>query len=288
VHTRYLKAVGRFLLWAAACEVPYAASLPELDQQLAWYLEALWQQGDAKSLAGDTLSGAQHLLLQKRCFHTAWGLYGTWSLLEMPARVPPLTSHLVLALSGLAMKIQRPDYAMMLLLMFHCLLRPSEAWALTPEMVSINAAHRGVLALPLTKSGLRKGAQEMVTIDDPMVGKLTAALLARRSPGERLMLGSPHQFRAYLKGGLAAMGLQGLRYTAYSLRRGGATHDFMAHQDVARTVMRGRWGDLKTARIYITDGLAVQTQLQLTTAQRETANAYRTVFLQQMRGWLAV
>ena len=65
VHTSYLKAVGRFLLWAAACEVPYAASLPELDQQLALYLEALLQQGDAKSLAGDTLSGAQHLLLQK-------------------------------------------------------------------------------------------------------------------------------------------------------------------------------------------------------------------------------
>ena len=84
------------------------------------------------------------------------------------------------------------------------------------------------------------------------------------------------------------MGLQGLRYTAYSLRRGSATHNFMAHQDVARTVMRGRWGDLKTARICITDGLAVQTQLQLTTTQRETANAYRTVFLQLMRGWLAV
>jgi hypothetical protein len=48
----------------------------------------------------------------------------------------------------------------------------------------------------------------------------------------------------------------------YSLRRGGATHDFLVHRDIARCLFRGRWADVRTGRIYIMDGAARMAELQ--------------------------
>ena len=49
----------------------------------------------------------------------------------------------------------------------------------------------------------------------------------------------------------------------YSLRRGGACHDYTMHGDVQRTILRGRWSALATARIYITEGYRQATELAL-------------------------
>ena len=45
------------------------------------------------------------------------------------------------------------------------------------------------------------------------------------------------------------------------------TFDVLAHGDVLRTVQRGRWADIKTAKIYVTDGAAVMAQLRLSAMQ---------------------
>eukprot|EP00971_Amphidinium_carterae_P090228 1786188-Amphidinium_carterae.1 len=51
-----------------------------------------------------------------------------------------------------------------------------------------------------------------------------------------------------------------MRFTLYSLRRGGATEDFRLSQNLPRVLLKGRWSDTTTARIYLNEGLALQAQ----------------------------
>ena len=84
-------------------------------------------------------------------------------------------------------------------------------------------------------------------------------------------------FRVFFSKGIAALGLTPHGYRPYSLRRGGATHDFLAHRDLQRSVLRGRWGQLRTAKIYITDGAAIIQELKLTPAMHNTIMKFRGV-----------
>ena len=57
-------------------------------------------------------------------------------------------------------------------------------------------------------------------------------------------------------------------YTLYSLRRGGATHWYRTFGDMLLVLYRGRREDSRTARIYVTEGLAVLGQLGLSELSR--------------------
>ena len=62
---------------------------------------------------------------------------------------------------------------------------------------------------------------------------------------------------------LAGLGIADVGYKPYSLRRGGASFDYRQHGVVSRTTLRGRWNSAKTARIYITDAMAVLAAVKL-------------------------
>ena len=49
----------------------------------------------------------------------------------------------------------------------------------------------------------------------------------------------------------------------YSLRRGGASHDFLAHGSMERTLLRGHWASTQAARVYVQDAAAEITSLCL-------------------------
>ena len=70
---------------------------------------------------------------------------------------------------------------------------------------------------------------------------------------------SPHQFRTVFNNLLAGLQLntptQTCGYKPYSIRRGGATSHFIACGSLDRVVVRGRWAQAKTARIYINSGM---------------------------------
>ena len=84
-------------------------------------------------------------------------------------------------------------------------------------------------------------------------------------------------FRVFFSKGIAALGLMAHGYRPYSLRRGGATHDLLTDQDLQRSVLRGRWGQLRTAKIYITDGAAIIQELKLTPAMNNSIAKFRGV-----------
>ena len=57
-------------------------------------------------------------------------------------------------------------------------------------------------------------------------------------------------------------------YRLYSFRRGGATYDFGHHGQLDRAIVRGRWSNSRTARLYTTEGLAMLGDQRLSPASK--------------------
>ena len=98
-----------------------------------------------------------------------------------------------------------------------------------------------VLNLGFTKAGLRKCAQEQVTITDKSLASLLKFFSRDRSSTATLVSLSPCNFRKYFSCLLSFFGLGQEGYTLHSLRRGGATHFFRVTGNLSATLERGRW-----------------------------------------------
>ena len=109
------------------------------------------------------------------------------------------------------------------------------------------------------KSGARHGAQKIVTIDDPMVNGFLLYLRNGVEPRDLVHPAGAIGLRAFFSKAVDFFLLHDLD----RLRRSGATHDFLLHANLPKTILRGRWGDLRSARIYINDGLSLQAQVHL-------------------------
>ena len=143
--------------------------------------------------------------------------------------------------------------------------------------VALQTDYTGIVALPLTKIGQQRGAQELVTIDDPIVGFLLGLVIAGRHPSEQILKMSFHDFRKWFSDSLEFFQLSHFGFRLYSIRRGGATHDFKQHASVSRTLFRGRWSSTAVARIYVTEGLALLTQMHLNAKQNQQLNKFAEV-----------
>jgi integrase len=276
---RYLFAAIQFQLFLIYMALPAAITMEELDHQLCGFLEYLWQEGEAKGLAADSISSSQHFLLTRRQFPGAWALFSVWGRLEMPNRAVPLTLDMILALAGWAASQAHLEVAALLLVGFHCSLRTMEMLGICPQALCLGTDARGAVALPLTKMGQQRGAQESVTIDDPLPGFWLFKACLGKGLDSPILPCSPSHFRNLFKKGLEVLGLADQGFTPYSIRRGGATHDFAAHGSVARTMLRGRWSDVRTARIYLTDGLATTTALRLSAGSIQQISLYKRLLL---------
>ena len=82
-------------------------------------------------------------------------------------------------------------------------------------------------------------------------------------PGQFLLGWSSKQFRHELDRLLTALELQSFRFRPYSLRRGGATAEFKRTSNVEALMVRGRWQSLKTAKIYLQEGLSELARMHL-------------------------
>eukprot|EP00959_Pyramimonas_sp_CCMP1952_P347621 7281349-Pyramimonas_sp.AAC.1 len=72
------------------------------------------------------------------------------------------------------------------------------------------------------------------------------------------------------------VGLEDHGFALYSIRRGGATHDFSYHGSLDRSIVRRRWSNSRTARIYITEGLAVLGEQRLLPASKDALSTAAT------------
>jgi hypothetical protein len=267
---RYTEAVDRFLSFLSENYIPYPSTFIKLDEVLSEFIEHLWQAGEPKAWAGDALSGLSHFIpAVRKHIHGSWRLHSAWGKAELPARAPPLTLVLVYALAHYCRSKGWTDTLVLLLLGFHTYARTGELFSAKVGDFDIHpTTGMGVWRLPLSKSGQRQGSVESLTINDQWVGLLVYGFCRNKPPGDFLRVASPPQQRLRLNEALAALSFDwGFRW--YSVRRGGATHDYRMTGNLPAIMLRGRWGDMKTARIYLTDGLARAQELRLTDALKQ-------------------
>ena len=97
----------------------------------------------------------------------------------------------------------------------------------------------GLLALPRTKSGQRRMAQVLVTVDDNSLAHVLAWYQAWAAPADLVADLDEPGLRQFFERANRRLGAETIRYRPYSLRRGGVTHDYLALQTLPRASLRG-------------------------------------------------
>ena len=251
----------------------------ELDTVVSEYVEALWQEGEGRNRAADTLSGIQWAVPgYKGLLRGAWNLIGAWQRNELPERAPPLPVICLLACAETALRMHDPVLATLVLVGAHCLLRTGELVQITSNVVKFDATYStAVISLGATKSGKRAGVVESVQVKLPWLAKLLASALS--AVGTDAPLGGPSWlFRQKFEKLTDACGLAAFGFRPYSLRRGGATELWRTTSNLDAVVMAGRWRHATTARIYVSDGLAVLTEIKISSAEFASARQLAVAF----------
>ena len=270
MQARYRKAVLSLLTFLVECQIQVPA-WEDLDTAVGAWLEHAYSEGEYKSLASDGLAGLQFYLPSSvgKLKHS-WKLAKVWQRLEPPMRVLPVSPLLVLGFAGAAVALGFINEAAGLLVAFDCMLRSGELYTLKVKDVKF-MRKRAVLNLNQSKAGKRAGHSEMVVVESRLAFKWLKQACSGRSKEERLLSKGPAFFRKLFHAMTGFFNAEGL-LTVYSLRRGGATWDFLHHQSMERTLLRGRWSTAHTARIYLQDAVATVSHLQLTAEQRQLAH----------------
>ena len=231
----------------------------EVDRISSEYIEHLWQEGDSKYFAQDTLSALQHYEPQlRRRLCRSWRLIRAWQQHEIPTRAPPLTPATLALLAGWAQQ-HFPEFALALVVAFHALLRTGELFSIQNKHI-ICSGDLCILHLGQTKMGVRNASTESASFRNREVSLLLQAWKSTQKPDAFLVQVSATAFRQWFVRALSATDLQNASYKPYSLRRGGATQVFIETQSYAAVCQRGRWASERTTRVYIQDSVALLTE----------------------------
>ena len=264
---RYSKAVAQIL--------PFLESQPDLsdmDWLVCEWIEAQWARGTAISDIADALSGLHFFWPEIRgSLRHSWRLFRNWRRIESPQRAPPMTPLLARAIVGRAIVLGHLEFAALILLGFHCLLRTGELVVIQYQDLEFSN-QCGVLSLQSSKSGLRTGSQEAVAIRDRLTLQVLATLVAVRHPsrGHKLWPHSAQSFRDALREHLKFFKIEHLNLKPYSLRRGGATYLLQAGLPLEAILVKGRWRSVAVARLYLEDGLAQLPSLRIPSSDLQT------------------
>lgn len=271
---RYRHAVFTFLDSCHNQSLVVPSSFIALDSLVSDFICVAWGEGEARSLIGDLISGLGNFIpASKPHFAGSWRLHGAWGRAELPCRAVPFTPLLVYGLAARAISFDWVDTAVLMVLGFSCFPRSGELFYATKGNFEFSTdAKKGVWSLPLTKSGQRTGAKEALTLEDPWVISLLINYTKSLMPGDRLCRTTPGIQRKRLEELLRLAKIEG-NFKWYSLRRGGATHHFRKYNNMSRTCLMGRWGNERTARIYITDALAMLTEITLSAKVKQSLRA---------------
>ena len=259
---RYTAAVDKFLQFLNREGLPLPTLRSKLDVLTAEYMEFLWQSGEGRALASDTMAGLQDrdpcLKGQLPC---TWRLLKVWHTHEVPNRAPPIPERVLHAMVGYCLFHKRPLFALSLLVGFYGMMRTGEVIGLRRSQLEVTSdSGPAVISLGMTKSGKRQGAAESVTLS---VFEVCRRLRQWKSSKHCLLTGSASAWRAEFARVLTALELEEFQFRPYSLRRGGATFWFSKHGSMDRLLVQGRWQAPRTARIYINEGLATLAELKV-------------------------
>lgn len=279
---RYHKQVTNFLNFVT--EFKYSiAQWEDLDSMVSEWLEHMFHEGEHKTVASDGLAGLQFYIPQAigRLKH-AWKLARVWQKLEPPRRVLPISPLVILGFAGACAHLRLWAEAAALLIGFDTMLRSGELYRIRIRDITFYG-DRAVLALGYTKTGKRNNAAEMVVVESAIAVRTLRKACAGRRKSQPLLYRGERFFRALFHCLLELYNIEGL-VTVYSLRRGGASWDFLQHQSLERTLLRGRWASTSSARIYLQDATAMVTHLRLSAVQQAALESGSALLTKQLDG----
>ena len=255
---RYVESIERFLKWLADRGYEVPSTREEFDEVVSEFIEILWDEGAPKGHASDLVSGLQHKSPPlKGHFALSWRLLKAWGRAELPCRAPPMPWVLLKAAVALSFALRWDDIGVLLWVSFDAILRTGEMLQLSKgDIFASDNGDRAVINLGWTKGGIRRGVEESVVIEDPAVARVLNAFVQNLAPGDFILKRTAADFRAKFDQLMGALGAGQWKFKPYSIRRGGATRHFREGGSLSATTVRGRWGNSKTARIYINEGLA--------------------------------
>ena len=277
MHSRYGTAVYKLLTFLI--DLQYILNnWDALDEMVSAWVEHAYAEGEQKSLVSNALAGLQYFLPQLvGKLKQSWKLAKVWQRLEPPLRVLPLSPLIVRGFAGAAAHMGFIDEAAALLIGFDCVLRSGELYNLTIGDISF-FQNKAVLCLGLSKTGKRTGANEMVVVESSLAICWLRKACLRGHKARKLLWRGDRFFRKLFYELCSLFEIRGL-LTVYSLRRGGATWNFLHHGSMEKTLLRGRWASTSTARIYLQDATATVSHLQLSAVQRSQLRS-ASVFLE--------
>lgn len=230
----------------------------KLDECVAQFLEHLFLEDRPITYAGHTLSAFRRFYPQLRYqFPLARQYFSNWKSVHVTRQAVPLPAKAVFAIAGAAIACNEYSFAAILLLGFLAFLRTSELVHLKFSQLHVAASGSIVLVLPSSKTSRDK--PESISVSD---GRIAALLLWLKTSAttDHVWNGSVPQFRAFLARFCEFLAIQDMGFSAYSIRRGGASSAFLRGISFDQLLVTGRWQSIKTARIYLDTGRAALIQ----------------------------
>ena len=170
-RARYDKALEKFRTYLQEESRRFPDDPSILDFWLSRYIESLWESGEGRALACDTIASIQDYKPSvKGRLSSSWRLMKTWTSTEIPNRAPPLPVEALDILVGYSLFQHDDLFALSLFLGFHGLLRTGELLGVKKSHVEQKGPRSvAVISLGVTKGGRRQGAAESITIreEDP-------------------------------------------------------------------------------------------------------------------------
>ena len=121
----------------------------------------------------------------RRCIPQSWRLITAWQRAEGPSRVLPFTLLITLGVAGLLASIGELTLSAFVIAGFAGFPRTGELAAAKWGHFSFSHnLSKCTLALPITKCGHRRSAQETICISDPIVVKILWLLSKKQGPGD--------------------------------------------------------------------------------------------------------
>ena len=272
-RARYYTAVQRLLRGISQPQ--------DLDEAVCQWIQQQYEDGESITTISDALCGLQHYSagLEGSLGHS-WRLFKIWRRVEKPRQAPPLPLSFLQGMIGRCLELEKLEFATCLAIGFWGMLRTGELLQLSTQQILLGADDL-VIRLGLTKTGLRQAVDENVLVTDQPTWLLCSTLLtirkSQRHPDNLLWPRGAPAFREEFKQLIQFFRLQ-TSFKPYSLRRGGATHDFRSHGLMEHTLLRGRWSTTSAARQYVQEGLSALTEIKISKQSHQLLKAYQTLF----------
>jgi integrase len=281
-RTAYQKALRRLLAWIQKQTGTFPETFEALDELVSEYLNEMYQEGESITYGGYVLSALKRFIPRaKPQLLLSQSYFRNWKKDHVPVRASPLSWHVVRALASAAFCIKRFDLCLCLLLGFIFFLRTSEIMHLKVSDVKIFDTCTIAINLGLTKTS--KHNEQSLHHRDERLSDIVKFCLHELVDQVYVFDQPVGLFRENFTSLCNFCFLQDCNFSPYSLRRGGATWYFLATGSFDLVIQRGRWLDVPTARVYISDSQANLIRLSLSAAANDCVGELNCKWLEHFK-----